>query len=202
MNKSEIIVELATALGKAQAAFKPVPMNAINPFLKNHYADLGSVIESAKPVLAANGLSIAQLVENDGPMIGVTTILMHTSGQWLQSTMTLPMMDEKGKSAAQVAGSIITYIRRYSYGAIIGLYTGDDDDGNGKTQSATVAKPTPQPQAQQAAQQAPPTEGSCEMHSCEMQKHEKDGKTWYSHKMTDGAYCNGKTIRPAATKPA
>jgi len=195
MNKSDSIKELSTALSKAQASFKPVPMNAINPFLKNHYADLGSVIESAKPVLSTNGLSIAQLVENDGPMIGVTTILMHTSGEWLQSTMTLPMLDEKGKSAAQVAGSIITYIRRYAYGAIIGLYTGDDDDGNGK-QTAQPQKATPP-----AAQQAAPTEGYCAIHSCEMRQHEKDGKTWYSHKLADGAFCNGKTTRPAAQRP-
>jgi hypothetical protein len=200
VQKSDSIKELSTALSKAQAAFKPVPMNAINPFLKNHYADLGSVIESAKPVLAAHGLSISQLVENDGPMIGVTTILMHQSGEWLLSTMTLPMLDEKGKSAAQVAGSIITYIRRYAYGAIIGLYTGDDDDGNGKTPTPPSAQ---KPQTQPAAQQQPQAQhgdGYCVIHSCEMRQHEKDGKKWYSHKLDDGAYCNGKTTRPAATK--
>jgi hypothetical protein len=56
--------------------------------------------------------------------------LIHTSGQWIEDTISLPLGDEKGKSLAQVAGSIITYLRRYSYGAIVGLATDEDTDGN------------------------------------------------------------------------
>ena len=50
--KSESIQNLAAALAKAQAEFPAVPFNAVNPFLKNKYADLGAVIETARPVLA------------------------------------------------------------------------------------------------------------------------------------------------------
>jgi hypothetical protein len=129
--KSEKLDLLATALSKAQAEMPAVPMNAVNPFLKNKYADLAEMIRVASPILSKNGLSISQQpVSFEGQLIGVTTTLLHTSGQWIEDTISLPLGDEKGKSLAQVAGSIITYLRRYSYGAIVGLATDEDTDGN------------------------------------------------------------------------
>ena len=107
MNKSESIKELATALNKAQAEMPRVSFNSTNPFLKNKYADLGAIIEAARPIIAKTGLSISQFPFSDGDMIGVTTILMHSSGEWLENSMTIHAGDEKGKSDAQVAGSII-----------------------------------------------------------------------------------------------
>lgn len=65
MAKSESIKELAAALSKAQAQLKPAAMNATNPFLKNRYADLGAVIEAARPVLEANGLAVVTHAENE-----------------------------------------------------------------------------------------------------------------------------------------
>ncbi len=32
----------------------------------------------------------------------------------------------------------------------------------------------------------------CLIHKCDMRKHEKDGKTWFSHKADDGSWCCGK----------
>ncbi len=128
--KSEQLNELATALAKAQAEMPAVPMNAVNPFLKNKYADLAEMIRVASPVLAKHGLSISQQPVSMDGQIGVVTTLLHTSGQWIEDTISLPLGDEKGKSLAQVAGSIITYLRRYSYGAIVGLATDEDTDGN------------------------------------------------------------------------
>jgi hypothetical protein len=128
--KSEKIDQLAIALSKAQGEMPTVPMNAVNPFLKNKYADLAEMIKVATPVLAKNGLAISQQAVSNGEHIGVTTTLIHTSGQWIEDTISLPLGDEKGKSLAQVAGSIITYLRRYSYGAIVGLATDEDTDGN------------------------------------------------------------------------
>lgn len=128
--KSEKLDLLATALAKAQAEMPAVPMNAVNPFLKNKYADLAEMIRVASPVLAKHGLSISQQPVSMEGQVGVTTTLLHTSGQWIEDTISLPLGDEKGKSLAQVAGSIITYLRRYSYGAIVGLATDEDTDGN------------------------------------------------------------------------
>lgn len=130
MEKSAEIGELVVALSRAQGAFPAVPLNAVNPFLHNRYADLGSVIETVKQILSDHELAVTQLVTSREGYVGVTTILAHKSGQWISDTVTLPIGAEKGKSLAQVAGSVITYLRRYALSAILGLYAGDDVDGS------------------------------------------------------------------------
>ena len=131
MNKSETIAKLAEALSRAQAEMPAAKFNSVNPFLKNKYADLGSIIDTAKPVLGKFGLAVTQLPINDGEgRVGVETVLTHASGEWISTQFSLPLADEKGKSGAQVAGSIITYLRRYSLAAILGMYSDEDTDGN------------------------------------------------------------------------
>jgi len=143
MEKSESIKLLAGALAQAQAEMPAVQFNATNPFLKNKYADLGAIISTSKPILGKNGLSVSQLVSTDNGNVGVTTVLMHNSGEWLESTAWLSLGEEKGKSQAQVAGSIITYLRRYSLASILGMYADEDGDGNPapKSEQKQQAKP-------------------------------------------------------------
>lgn len=136
MNKSESINELAMALAKAQGEFGAAKMDKLNPFLKNTYADLGSVIEASKAPCAKYGLSVSQPASTEGDSVTVTTLLMHESGQWISSDMTLHLGEEKGRSIAQAAGSIITYLRRYSLSAILGIYADEDVDGNGAVKQA------------------------------------------------------------------
>ena len=131
MDKSETIASLAKALSLAQGEMKPAAMNATNPFLKNRYADLGSIIEAARPVMTKNGLTFTQLVYRDETGIGVETVLMHASGEWISSRLSVEVGEERGKSTAQVAGSVITYLRRYALAAILGIYADEDTDGNG-----------------------------------------------------------------------
>jgi hypothetical protein len=139
MNKSETIAKLAEALSRAQAEMPAAKFNSVNPFLKNKYADLGSIIDTAKPVLGKFGLAVTQLPYNGGDRVGVETVLTHASGEWISASFSLPSADEKGKSNAQVAGSIITYLRRYSLAAILGMYSDEDTDGN--DQPKPVEKP-------------------------------------------------------------
>jgi len=152
MNKSQSLAELAKALNKAQAEFDPAPVNSSNPHLRNKYADLGSIIETAKPVLAKHGLSVSQMVFGKDGEIGITNLLMHVSGEWLETEVTLPIAEEKGIKPSQVAGSIISYLRRYSLAAMLGIYVGGDDDGEGhgqqerrttSTQTQATPKTTP-----------------------------------------------------------
>jgi hypothetical protein len=148
MNKSETIAKLAEALSRAQAEMPAAKFNSVNPFLKNKYADLGSIIDTAKPVLGKFGLAVTQLPINDGEgRVGVETVLTHASGEWLSTQFSLPLADEKGKSNAQVAGSIITYLRRYSLAAILGMYSDEDTDGNEVKQELKPreAKPAEKP---------------------------------------------------------
>ena len=130
MNHSETIGKLAEALSRAQAEMHAAKFNAVNPFLKNNYADLGSIIDTAKPTLGKYGLAVTQHPFNDGDRVGVETVLTHASGEWISSSLSLPLADEKGKSGAQVAGSIITYLRRYTLSAVLGMYSDEDTDGN------------------------------------------------------------------------
>ena len=139
MNKSETIAKLAEALSRAQAEMPAAKFNSVNPFLKNKYADLGSIIDTAKPVLGKFGLAVTQLPINDGEgRVGVETVLTHASGEWISTQFSLPLADEKGKSGAQVAGSIITYLRRYSLAAILGMYSDEDTDGNSEPKPVEV----------------------------------------------------------------
>jgi hypothetical protein len=134
MEELENIDLLAEALSLAQGEMKAAVFNRINPYFKSKYADLGSVIESLKLPFANHGLSYTQIVGCDGKNVTVETILMHKSGQYVPSTMTMPL-DPDSKNSIQAMGSTITYMRRYSLGAISGVYVDDDLDGSRKDKS-------------------------------------------------------------------
>lgn len=135
--KSDTIGQLAKALAAAQAELKPAELNSSNPFFNSRYADLGAIIEALKQPFAKNGLSYTQIVITEDDKIGLETLLMHASGEWISSTMFLPFT---GQNKAQAAGSVITYLRRYCLAAIAGVYAGDDDDGNA-SEKVTAEKP-------------------------------------------------------------
>lgn len=151
MNSSQSLKELSKALAQLQSEMPSVPLNAVNPFFNNsRYADLGSVIETSKPLLFKNGLSITQLpttkFENGIPYVGVRTILLHVSGEWIEDTIVLPIMGEteedqptkneqpvkkkKIPNYPQKAGIAITYLRRYMWVSFLGMYADEDTDGN------------------------------------------------------------------------
>jgi len=138
MNKSESIKELATALCKAQEQMCGAVKDSKNPFFKSSYADLGSIVKAIKEPFAAHGLSYSQFPMFADGKVGVETILMHESGEWISSELYLPMV----KQDPQAAGSAITYARRYALQAIAGIPS-EDDDGNYATKS--TAKSTAKP---------------------------------------------------------
>jgi hypothetical protein len=81
-------------------------------------------------VLAKNGLAVTQLTFGEDGVVGVETILTHLSGEWISDRVSMQVGEERGKSSAQVAGSIVTYLRRYSLASILGVYADEDGDGN------------------------------------------------------------------------
>lgn len=125
MNQSENINELAMALSKAQGEMQAAIKDSVNPFFKSKYADLGSVWDAARPVLSKNGLCIMQTTEMMGEKIVMITTLAHTSGQWMKSILPL----NPSKNDTQGVGAAITYLRRYSLSALVGVVCDDDDDG-------------------------------------------------------------------------
>ena len=130
MNKSSTLVKLSAALVKAQAEMPVVKMNAQNPFLKNKYADLGAVINASRPILAKHGLAIVQTPVSDMDKIGVTTLLVHESWEWLEDTIFIASSNSKGLTEAQSAAVVISYLRRYSWSSMLGLYADEDNDAH------------------------------------------------------------------------
>jgi len=149
MTKSESIKEIAIALNKAQAEMSGAKKGAVNPFFKSKYANLEEVIRCAKEPLHNNGLSVSQFPTTEDNQAGVTTILMHISGEWLESTLLLAC----SKQDPQGMGSAITYARRYAYQSVLGIPS-EDDDGNSASKAPTYTKP--EPTAKPAPKPQPP----------------------------------------------
>jgi hypothetical protein len=129
MEKSESIVELTKALIKAQGELEVVTKDtkAYNYL----YATLPAVFAEYKKHFLKHGLVVMQLIEGNG----LRTTLSHESGEWVSSVAALMPI----KNDPQAQGSAITYMRRYSLGAICGIMTEEDDDAQ-KAMPAT--KPT------------------------------------------------------------
>jgi hypothetical protein len=137
MKTSENLNELATALSKAQGIIQNPNKDADNPFFKSKYADLADVLNVVRPAFAECGLSVVQFPCNVDGNIGLTTRLMHSSGQWLESSIDLPL---QGKNIAQDAGSTITYLRRYALAAVAGVFQEDNDGNQGKDKQSNTAE--------------------------------------------------------------
>jgi hypothetical protein len=128
---------LITALIKFQKAVPAIPKNKVNPFYGSKYAELSTCIDTCTPVLTANGLAVIQLVKVDGARNVLTTMVCHESGEFLESSIYLPEIADPQKLTASV-----TYLRRSTYLAAIGLVAEDDEDGN-----SLVSQPKPQVKA-------------------------------------------------------
>lgn len=131
--------KLALALSKAQAKFKHVEKNATNPFYKSKYSTLDSIIDASRDILADNELAVSQWPITQDNKAGIKTLLLHSSGQYLEDILLLPVKEQ----TAQAYGSAITYARRYSMAAILNLASDEDDDGHGASHSYSGLKERP-----------------------------------------------------------
>lgn len=129
MDKSISIQSIAKALGAFQSELPTINLDRevevktkTGGSYKFRYATYRNIVETVKPLLAKHHLSFTHLVEPDG---SVTTMLLHESGEFLTSTLTI-----KGEQTAQGIGSCITYAKRYSLSSLLGVVADDDDDGN------------------------------------------------------------------------
>lgn len=135
--------ELYTSLAKFNQEVDRIAKDANNPMFRNNYATVDQIITEIRPILAKNGLSIIQIPLNlhlneGGEWVGVKTILLHESGQVLESEpfylkAQAQKIDKTSGTMAitpQSLGSTITYCRRYSLTSFLCLATGQDDDGN------------------------------------------------------------------------
>lgn len=133
METSESIKELAASLCKFQGSVEKIRKTENNPFFKSKYADLSTILDAIREPMFENGLSFVQCPTGEDQL---TTILMHTSGEWIKSRYTMKPV----KNDPQGRGSAITYQRRYALSAILGLNIDEDDDGNEASKTVSIGK--------------------------------------------------------------
>jgi hypothetical protein len=138
LNRSDSLEKIAPALIKAQTEIKGALKDSTNPHFRSKYADLSSVVDAVKAPLLKHGISFLQGVQDAEGGVAVETMLLHTSGEWISSTLRIPAV----KQDAQGYGSAITYGRRYGLQAMCGV-PAEDDDGNAATASTAASKITP-----------------------------------------------------------
>jgi hypothetical protein len=152
MKTSDTVSAIAAALVKAQAVMHGAARDSANPQFKKPYASIASVIDACRGPLTENGIAFLQapgaLLEEGIP---ITTTLVHSSGEWISSTIIMPLATDK--RTAQGVGSAITYGCRYSLMAMLGLPP-VDDDGNAATEPPTYGWKEQRPSPPQVS--APP----------------------------------------------
>lgn len=133
MNQSGCITNIAKALVAAQGEIKSVPKDSVNPHFKNRYASLETITETIRPILTRHGLALVQgggipTSNEHGAVtaISVESLLVHTSGEWIGSSVTMPL----DKATPQGVGSAVSYGRRYGLCSLLAITTDEDDDGN------------------------------------------------------------------------
>lgn len=127
MQTSEKVDLISTALVNVQKQLKAAKKDRENTFFNNaKYADFTAIVEASRDALVANGISVIQGgVYSDG-VWKLETRLIHTSGQWIESSQPIVSKD---MSDPQKVGSATTYAKRFGYAAMVGVTT-EDDDGN------------------------------------------------------------------------
>lgn len=131
MRFSEAIDKFAPAFVKAQAECENAKKSNENAAFKQNgkaskYAGLPEVVTACLPACHANSIGVTQeLGETIDGKMHITTLLLHSSGQWMEAHGSIPLP----KSDPQGYGSASTYARRYHLAAVMGIIQ-EDDDGN------------------------------------------------------------------------
>lgn len=145
--QSEQIGELAKALAIVQGEMDTAKKDAKGNYGK--YTTISSILEVVKETLSKNKLAVVQaLMPCEPGHICLRTSLIHESGQWIASELTL----KAENITPQKMGSAITYARRYALAALLGVGQEDDD---AQSVQAACEKAAVQRMRQQARQNNP-----------------------------------------------
>jgi len=139
MLTSDTIQKIAPALVEIQKEIENPHKNSENPHFRNKYADLAEIINTMREVCAKHGVTVIQSTGMNGDRCTVTTMLLHTSGEFIRSEAESPLP----KQDPQGVGSATTYLRRYSLAAMLCLAQEDDDANTASKGTPKTQRPTP-----------------------------------------------------------
>jgi hypothetical protein len=151
MMMSDQINEISAALAKAQGQIEGASKGKVNPAFKSKYADLASVWDACREPLSVNGIAVLQIPNETADGMVLVTMLTHSSGQWFRSSYPVRPV----QATPQGLGSALTYSRRYSLMAMVGIAP-EDDDGEaamGRQQPANNQQTVQRPAQFDAAKQ-------------------------------------------------
>jgi len=160
---SSDIGELAGAMAAAQSVFPPIPKTRTATIKTDKgtytysYADLADLLEGIRPGMAANGLAVVQPITHDNGVGSLVTLVIHKSGQWIRADYNL-RLSQGMRDSPQAWGSAITYARRYSLSALIGVSAETDEDGAAASDRGDTAhnrKPNATPPPRTTSTQKP-----------------------------------------------
>ena len=137
---SETASKVSAALVAAQSEIGNVPFDSRNPHFNSQFVSLAAVLDAVRPVLSKHGVALFQPASTANGLVQVQTVFLHSSGEQLSfPALAMPLGD---KATAQNIGSTITYLRRYSLTAALGIAGDEDDDGNADAtiRGSTLAK--------------------------------------------------------------
>jgi hypothetical protein len=131
---SESVAAIATALAKAQTELSNPEKAMVGTVYNNRsdspqnfrYASLSSGLDIIRKTLGGQQIAIAQTTDIDraNGMVNLTTLLLHTSGEWISSDWPVCQLSET--SAPRRMGAALTYARRYALFTMVGI-AGEDD---------------------------------------------------------------------------
>ena len=141
MNKvqmSESIKNIATAQLALQSEIKDIAKDSTG--YGYNYTSFDKLVQYLRPLLSKHGISFIQMpvsneFDDEAARIGLATLYMHTSGEWIISNMLSPILDSKGMNMYQSIGSAITYFRRYSLSSFVGIASEEDIDAASDTKT-------------------------------------------------------------------
>jgi hypothetical protein len=136
VRRSQTLAAMAAAMAKAQGEITGASKDKTNPHFKQSYADLASVWDACRGALAKNAIAVFQSPSAQGPKVTMTTLLAHSSGEWIESDLEMTA----GQNTPQGIGSCITYARRYALASMVGVAP-EDDDGNAASQPTQASRP-------------------------------------------------------------
>jgi hypothetical protein len=163
---SENVAAIATALAKAQielsnpekATIGTVYDNRTNTQRSFRYASLSSGLDIVRKTLGSQQIAIMQTtnIDRTSGTVNLTTLLVHTSGEWISSDWPVCQLSET--SAPRRMGAALTYARRYALFTMVGIAGEDDldasDFGKDEAKHNNTADQEPAPSPEQRLTQA------------------------------------------------